>query len=500
VKSNSFTPEDAGHGGLVREISAGLVGSLLSLAYCFSYGALIFAGPLAPYLGDGVAAALITGAVVGIIVALKSGFRLAVAGPISHTAAPLAAMIGVLLPTLAALPSNESLTLSLAALMATTLITGVALFALGWGRFGLLVRFVPYPVMTGFLAATGWLITTGAMRVTSGETLTLSSMSSFLHSDLLLALTALWATILSLLSSHTKHYLALPAAIVGATLLTHLALIFFGVSEEGARAFGLMFDASYSGRPMVLLWSGAFLRVDWLSLTPIAGNMLVVAVMAVISVLLNSTALELTNQVDADLDRELKVHGVANVVSALLGGFVGHVSVSDTMANRAAGGRGRLSGIVVGLVCLSALAGGSPVLSYVPRFVLCGLLLRIGLKLMWDWGWLSRLRLPRRDWLVVIAIVVITAIFGFAQGVLTGLIVSFVIFAIDMSRIGVIRRHFGLNERPSIVVRSIDEMRILARNGSKVQIIELSGFIFFGSAYWLQRHVKNSQRTSGQQS
>jgi len=84
---NSDTGKYAGHAALVREVTSGLVGSLLSLTYCFSYGALIFAGPLALYLADGVAAALMTGAAAAILVALMSGFRLAVAGPVSHTAA-----------------------------------------------------------------------------------------------------------------------------------------------------------------------------------------------------------------------------------------------------------------------------------------------------------------------------------------------------------------------------------------------------------------------------
>jgi SulP family sulfate permease len=229
-----------------------------------------------------------------------------------------------------------------------------------------------------------------------------------LDTDLILGMTALWAGALWLLMTRIKHYLVLPAAMVGATLVNHLALILLGVSEEKARASGLMFDASVGGQPVALLLNGAFLHVDWLTLLPIVANMLAVAMMAIISVLLNSTAIELANRHEADLDRELKVHGVANMTSALLGGFVGHISVSDTVATRAAGGRGRLSGVVVGLVCLAVLVGGSQMLSYVPRFVLSGFLLQLGLRLMWDWGWLSRHRLPWRDWLVVIAIVMIT--------------------------------------------------------------------------------------------
>jgi MFS superfamily sulfate permease-like transporter len=81
-------------------------------------------------------------------------------------------------------------------------------------------------------------------------------------------------------------------------------------------------------------------------------------------------------------------------------------------------------------------------------------------------------------------------VFDFLLGVLFGVLARCAIFVLDVSRIGVIRRQFGLDERPSLVMRSIDETRILAAHGHKVQTLELSGFIFFGSAYWLQDHVK----------
>src|SRR5690606_25493616 len=120
-----------------------------------------------------------------------------------------------------------------------------------------------------------------------------------------------------------------------------------------------------------------------------------------------------------------------------------------------------------------------------PIFLLCGLLLQIGAKLLWDWLWLVRKHLPRRDWLIAAAIVAITAAFGFVQGVLFGLIASCVIFALDVSRIGVIRRQFTLDQRPSIVVRSEAESHILAGHGGRVGALQLGGFIFFGSAYRL---------------
>jgi len=146
----------------LRNVGGGLAASLLSLAYCFSYGAIIFSGPLEPFLSQGVASALITAAVTAIVVALASGFKFAVAGPDSNTTALLAAMMVILHPTMVAMPPELALVLGLAALASAALLTGVALFLLGWQRLGRLIRFIPFPVVAGFLASTGWLLLTGA--------------------------------------------------------------------------------------------------------------------------------------------------------------------------------------------------------------------------------------------------------------------------------------------------------------------------------------------------
>ena len=145
----------------LRNVGAGLIASLLLLASAFSNGALIFTGPLQPFLGQGVAAALITTAVTTIFVALTSNFPSAIAGPVGNTAALLAAMMVTLAPVLSGLPPDQALGLVVAGLGGAALLTGLALFALGWKRLGKLIRFVPYPVVAGFLAATGWLIVSG---------------------------------------------------------------------------------------------------------------------------------------------------------------------------------------------------------------------------------------------------------------------------------------------------------------------------------------------------
>jgi SulP family sulfate permease len=146
----------------LRNIGGGLVTALLLLATTFSNGALIFAGPLQSFLSQGVAAALITMAVTSTLAALTSSFPSAVAGPTGNTSALLAAMMASLTPMLSKMPPDQAAALVAASLGGTALLTGSALFLLGWRRLGKLIRFVPYPVVAGFLAATGWLIVSGA--------------------------------------------------------------------------------------------------------------------------------------------------------------------------------------------------------------------------------------------------------------------------------------------------------------------------------------------------
>jgi sulfate permease, SulP family len=476
----------------LRNVGGGLAASLLSLAYCFSYGAFIFTGPLQPFLSQGVAAALITAAVTATIVALTSGFRSAVAGPESNTTALFAAMMVILAPTMAAMEPHQALALAMAALGIATLLTGLSLFLLGWWRLGKMVRFIPYPVVAGFLAATGWLMISGAVTMATGVPLSWQTLPSFTdpHTLPVLGTTILWAGTLWSLTARWKYPLVLPLALIGATLATHAVLATLPLPDDLTATSAIMFSLPSSGRPAFPLVTGEYFRADWAALVPVAGDMAAIAVMAILAILLNSTSVELATKVDIDLDRELRVQGIANVASACAGGFVGHISVSRTLVNFAAGGA-RAAGVVVGLVALAVLIFGSQAISYIPRFVLAGLLFQLGARFVWDWGLRSRRSLPLLDWLVVVAIVLITSNFGFLQALLFGLLAGCVIFAVDVSRIRVIRHQFGLDTRSSSLVRSRGETAFLTEHGGQVQVLELSGYLFFGSAYSVLERVMN---------
>jgi SulP family sulfate permease len=466
---------------------------LLTISNCFTYAALIFSGPLQPFLAQGIAILLVGGAVTACVIALTSGFPGAVAGPISSTSALLGVMLAGLAPMLAGQPAPAVLATVYAALALATLATGIALLALGSLRLGKAVRFVPYPVIAGFLGATGWVMVDGAVRMSTDLPLAMSSLSRFAEprSAALLCAVIAFAAGLFLLTRWSRSPLTLPLALVAATLVTFIGLHLCDVPLSTARAEGLLFNVANRAALTIPLLSGALFQADWGAVAHVSAGIAPILVLGVLQALITATGLELALNTEADLDRELRTQGIANAAAALLGGAIGLVSTSYTRLNIDAGGRGKVSGVVVGLITLAALAGAGDVIGSIPRFALGGLLLMLGAEMFWTWGIASRRKMPLREWLLTVAIIVISVAFGLMPALLVGVFGGCLLLALSMSRIDVVGHRYGIDERPSAVQRSEDELRLLVSHGAAAQVLETEGFIFFGSAYHLYERVKD---------
>jgi SulP family sulfate permease len=113
-----------------------------------------------------------------------------------------------------------------------------------------------------------------------------------------------------------------------------------------------------------------------------------------------------------------------------------------------------------------------------------------GLRLLQEWAVATYQRLPRPEWLLVTAIIAVTAWLGFVPAEVGGLIAACVLFALSVSRVDIIRSIAGLDARTSSLVRPEHEMKTLAAHGGRVQVLGLRGYVFFGSAYHLREKVK----------
>src|ERR1700684_4297317 len=478
---------------ILKDVLGGSAASVLTLTFGLSYSLLIFAGPLAPYLSYGVAATFISSAVLAGVIAAGSSLPFAVAGPDSSTAA----MTGILASSVvermvAADPSAPLLAPVFLTLALATVATGIVLCVFGMTRMGRAIRYVPYPVVGGFLGATGCLIFLGAVGASTGQRLQFATLGQF--EDFLtlskLAAACVMALILYLTWHRSRSSLGLPAILVGVVVAVHILFCVSGISVSEAQAAVWTFQSPPSA-DFMLPWSvDGIEKYSWHTLPELSGNLIAVIFVTASCTLFNTTGIEVAVQHEANLERELTVTGIANMLSGVFGGYTGCISISRTVLNFNGGGTGRLSGLTVGASLALMLAVAPVLLGYMPKFVLGGLLIYLAADQLHRWIVESRRRLSLTEYLSLLAIIVVIVQWGFIAGIGFGVVIGCATFAMSAARIDSIKYHFNGTEFRSTLDRSRDDQAVLSAHGGKIQGLNLQSYLFFGSANRLFPHVK----------
>ena len=373
-----------------------------------------------------------------------------------------------------------------------TAFTGLVLCILGFTHAGRAIRFVPFPVIGGFLGATGWLMIIGAMQVVTDQRPTLSNFGAFVSFPVIgkLAAGLVVAIVLHLLVRRSKSPFVLPGVLLAAFAATYLVLFFTGASLGLAQAGGWMF-LPQPVAALTLPWkSGALGSFSWTLLPSLAGDFLAILFVTASTLLLNTTGIEIATRRDANIDRDLKVLGFANLLTAGLGGYVSSTSLSRSILVRTAGATGRLSGLTVAAISGAILVADPSFLGYVPKYILGGLLIFLGSGLVYQWIIQSSRQLLPVEWISLLAIALLIINWGFVAGVLIGIVIGCATFAVSASRVSAIKFNFDGSEYRSSLDRGPDELALLAENGRQIQGMALQSYLFFGSANRLYQHVK----------
>jgi sulfate permease, SulP family len=476
--------------GALNDMLGGAAASVLTVTSGLSYSLLICGGPLAPYLSYGLGVTFMTTAVLAAVIALGSSFPFAVAGPETSTAAMTAILASSLVERIGgdAAFSTVVMTFGFASVA-----TGIVLCTFGVTRMGRAIRYVPYPVVGGFLGATGCLILLGAIRVITGVKLQYATLGQFANAQTLyeIAAAGAMALVLYLTWHRSRSPLGLPAILIVGAIAAHVAFRLSGVSAGEAQSLGWTFQAPPQVAFM-LPWSAAQIEhYPWRVLPDIVGDLIAVVFVTASSTLFNTTGVEVASHREADLERELNVTGIANMLSGVLGGFTGCLSVNRTVLNATAGGTGRLSGLTVAAASLLMLAFAPALLGYMPKFVLGGLLLYLGADTLHRWLVQSRRRLSATEYLSLLAIIAIILQWGFIAGILIGVVIGCATFAFSAARIDSVKFSFDGSEYRSSLDRSRDDQAVLSAHGGKIQGLNLQSYLFFGSANKLYLRVKD---------
>ena len=467
---------------------------ILEIFFVFAFTALIYSGELSSQIPRAMGFIIFGDALLCAIVSTLTSYP-GFIGVEQDTPGAMLSVIAVGIIT--ALAGKQEMQFATVTLMVviTTSMTSILLLGLGYFKLGGLARFLPYPVIGGFLAGTGWLLIQGGIGIMADS----SAIADWLQPNLL----ALWIPgvllgigIYVISQKISKPYIV-PLIMVIASLLFYGVIRVLGVSMADLRAAGWLLNANISSTIWEFPLSSSFLsQVDWHLLLAQLPSLIPIAIISVIALLLNSSGMEVLVRKDIDLNRELLIAGLGNFAAGLTGGLIGFQDLSFASLNYAMTGGKRLVGIVTALLLGATMFVGTSVILYVPKFVFGSVLIFIGLQLLVDWVYEAWFKFSRIEFGVVVCILLVLAFSGVLQAVIAGLILAVVMFVVSYSQVNVIKFAFSGRDFRSRVSHPLHEQQVLDTHGSKLYIMKLEGFIFFGTASAIVNAIRQRARVS----
>jgi SulP family sulfate permease len=268
-------------------------------------------------------------------------------------------------------------------------------------------------------------------------------------------------------------------------------LLSAGSSLAQAQVAGWLFQPQPAGH-LTLPWKLEEVRdFPWAAVPSLAGDAIAVIFVTGITLLLNTTGIEIATRTEANIDRDLRALGFANIVTAALGGIVSCTSISRSVLVRLAGATTRICGLTVAAICAALLLIGPGILGGVPKYVLGGVLFFLGSGLLYQWLIRSSRQLALPEYLSLISITFLIVYWGFIAGVLIGIVIGCATFALSVGRVNAIKFSFDGSEFRSSLDRGPDELSLLTAYGREIQGMALQSYLFFGSTNRLYQHVKD---------
>lgn len=478
---------------LIPSLTVGLIVGILEVVLAISFAALIFGGPLRPFLVNGIGITLIGAIACGTVVTLLTSAPGTAAGSQDIPSAIMAVVVATIAASAIGDTTGAAVfSTVVVAIALTTMLSGVFFYFLARFRIGQLVSYLPYPVVAGFLATTGWLLVLGGINIMVDVTPGLDNINFLLGPTQLVRWLPglLFGGLILVALERIDNVFSLPVLLAGSVTLFYALAAARGYSLETLLSAGWLLGP-FPEYGLLQPWGGADLTlVDFPAIARQIPNIATLILMSSIALLLNSSGLEVTIGQDIAIDRELRAAGIGNLFAGALGGLVAFQQLSLSTMSHKVGGASRLTGLVAAVVCLFVLFMGASVLSLIPRIIIGGFICYLGLAFLEDTIIADRSTLPRGDYAVILLILIVAATVGFLEAIGVGLLVAVLLFVVDYSRTEFAGDELSGSVFRSRVTRSPDKRRFLDELGEQIHILRLQGFIFFGTADSLLSRIR----------
>jgi SulP family sulfate permease len=375
---------------------------------------------------------------------------------------------------------------------------GLMQIGFGLAGIGTLIKFIPYPVVSGYLSAVGITIIISQLPRVLGADKSLGFWQAVLHPDTWhwqsLAVGVLVMATMILIPRLTR--IAPPAIIA---LLTGV-LVYLGLGFVDHNLW------QAQGNPYVV---GPLNLPDGNLLDLVGGNLqtlhawdpvlmikiflpaLSLAALLSIDTLKTCVVLDTLTASHHNSNREMIGQGLGNIGSALLGGMPGAGTMGASLVNVTSGAQTRRSGMIEGALALVVFLVFSELVAWVPIAALGAILLVVGYRMI-DRRSLEfyRTSSTRFDFLVIVTVIGVALTVNLIAASGSGIVLAIVLYLREQAHSHVLRRKIEGNEMFSRVVRHEHELEILVRHGNKTVIVELQGSLFFGTAHQLYQALE----------
>lgn len=447
IKKNGYTKND-----FFKDSLSGLSVAIVALPLAM---AIAIASNLPPERG------LFTAIVAGFLISALGGSRYQVGGP-------TAAFI-VTVALVAMKHGYEGLVLA-------TIMAGFLLMIMAFARAGELIKFIPYPVITGFTSGIALLIVFSQLRDFFG--LSINTMPPDFIDKLILYITHLhetnfYAVVVALISIciiilMTKKYPKIPGPIVVVTL-SALAVWLFQIPVD-------TIESRFGAIPSMLP-TPTFPEITFAKIRLLFPDAITIAVLAAIESLLSAVVADGMAGTKHKPNTELLAQGIANIGSSIFGGLPATGAIARTATNIKAGAVSPVSGIMHALFLLLFMILLAPLIVKVPLAALSAILIVVAWNMSEIKHIKSILKAPRSDQVVLLVTFALTVLVDLNFAIQAGISLAAILFIHSMMQAVEIKSYDETDEDdddPDATSKKI------IPNG--VEVYEINGPLFFGIA------------------
>ncbi len=483
---------------LMGELWGGLSAMLVALPSAIAFGVTIFAPLGGAYAAQGAIAGILGATALGLVAPTFGGTNRLITAPCAPAAAVLAALAIDL--------ARRGIAAESAVLMIALVALGCGVLQIVFGAVGLgrLIKYMPYPVVSGYLSGVGLIIILSQVPKFLGAPKGTQFWASLSTPELWkwngIVVGAVTIAVMVFAPRLTK---AVPAAILGlaAAVATYFGLAYWRDPSLLALAGNSLVVGPLGGGEgsfmdaMVGRWQGAGV-LNPADLKLLITPALTLAVLLSIDTLKTCVVLDALTRSRHNSNRELVAQGLGNVAATAIGGVPGAGTMGATLVNIASGARTRLSGVIEGVLALAAFLLLGKLLAWIPIAALAGILIVVGFR-MFDRHSLHLLqsRSTILDFLVIVAVVVVAETVSLIAASGVGIALAILLFLREQIGGSVVRRKSYGNQMFSKTVRLPEERAILEKRGERSVIFELQGSLFFGTTDQLLSRIEPELKT-----